>query len=653
MPLARRAPDVDTELGKKFDDAHVQEARPNHRKPSLFTWRPRRRRRLLLFIVGAYLLYLFYKNIPTDLRPAVERYDPRFAKPQPFQHAAQDDSTTSDDGAGQDYKGRLKFPWLSTTLYHARAATKGIDNSVLFAAADLYSVSDLIPLACEMARRRTNTVHFVLGGRDRVTIEGIQHVNGISNGDCPIFWHDAHLDHSSASAEERLETGMVVSADYIDAFLRPKAIITHDDNFEENYFYNAIRQSANWRGTTLISLPTKALDFIWLSRLDSSSLKAWNDVHVDMLVHAPTDSSGSLIRLLRSLEKADYLGSKPSLAIEMPFQTDPFLLEFVRTTASNEHFPVYTTLRRRVAPGMTPIQSTVRTVEAFYPKDSAGSHLLLLSPQAELSPSFYHYLKYTILRYRHSVHAVNESSNLLGVSLELPARKPTDDSLLSIPTESDTPFFKWQAPNSNAALYFGDKWAELHTFLASCLAAAARSKVEAREKLISTKYPSFMEELFELMRVKGYYMLYPSFPLTQGFSLATIHNDLYQPPEEFQVGSSPSDHQWDNYLQELRVTPVEDLNIELGSVERPLSRHPTINPLFQRLPLQVPELDTLPLLSFKGETTSPENFDANTKAFARKFSTSVGGCNEVPARLVQENENEPYNIDDLFCLDFH
>lgn len=285
-------------------------------------------------------------------------------------------------------------------------------------------------------------------------------------------------------------------------------------------------------------------------------------------------------------------------------------------------------------------------MEAFYPRDLTGSHLLFLSPQAELSPSFYHYLKYTTLRYRHSVNAVNESAHLLGVSLELPARNPTDDTLFSISSASDVPFFKWQVPNSNAALYFGDKWAELHKFLANRLAVSG-SQLTERNKFISKKYPSIMEDLLELMRAKGYYILYPSFPVTQGYSLATIHNDLYQLPEEFQAQNVLSDQRRDTHLEDLKNNPDEELIVDLGSIERPLSRHTTINPLLQRLPLQAPELESLPLFSFRGDPISQDDFNSNTKKFASEFSTVIGGCDDIPAEIGHE---EPYTIDNIFCL---
>lgn len=273
MRLVRRGDDVDAEIGKRLDDSYEKTDRFKPRKiSSTWPWRLRRRRRVLLFLVGAYLLYLFFKNMPTDLRPAVERYDPRFAKPRPVQSTLHEQAVSPHD-ADEEYDGPLRFPDLARSLFHARAVTKGANNSVLFAAADLSSVSDLVPLACEMARYRANTVHFALMGRDQVSIEGIQRVNGISDNDCPVFWHDAHLDRASSSTEERLVDGIYFGLEHTISFVHPKVIIAHGDGFEEHYFQIGLVDCADRTGVPLVSLLTKALSVMWISRLDSSSLR--------------------------------------------------------------------------------------------------------------------------------------------------------------------------------------------------------------------------------------------------------------------------------------------------------------------------------------------------------------------------------------------
>ncbi|KKA22247.1 Uncharacterized protein T310_3718 [Rasamsonia emersonii CBS 393.64] len=656
MPLSRRAFVADEELGKKDDDRRPVPGRV--KAPSLPTWRFPRRRRLLLILIGVYLLYLFFKHMPTDLPPAIERYDPRFAtgqsgwstqSPGSAGRPPPRDKDAVSDAEKYYYNGPVRYPHLAQSLYRARQSLRHPeDNSgVLFAASDLQSVADLIPLACEMARQRINTVHFALMGRDEVSIEGIQRVNGISDENCPLYWHD----YATWSTDIRMEVSVMAGLDYMRAFLNPKVVIAHDGSRDDSFFWKGVKQKTEQRGMSLIALSVRARDLMWISNLDSNSLKAWDKVHVEMLVHAPSESSGSLIRLLKSLEKADYLGSTPALTIELPPRTDPLLLDFLKSM----HWPSRSSesirLRRHVQPHrITPEESSVRTVESFYPRDPSMNHVLVLSPQTELSPSFFHYLKYTILKYRYSTHAVNESSQLLGISLELPSSKPTAESgpLIVPSSSSDIPFFRWQMPNSNAALYFGDKWAEFYSFLSNRLMARRSSDDVSRTKMISKKFPAFMENLLELIRARGYYMLYPSFPATQAFSLVTVHNDLYQPPEEFIFHDSQDSEQNDAALNDIEQKLTEDTVLELGSIERPLSQASTLTTLLHKLPQHLPDLSSLPLLSYNGEKLSNQEAEREAREYARTFSADIGGCRELPPK--GEGEKGLWSVEDIFCL---
>lgn len=206
MRISRRAFAADEELGKKDDD-HRPAGRTG--APSLLpAWKAPRRRRIVLALVGFYLLYLFFKNMPTDLRPAVERYNPELARlrqkggtlqsslgsmPQGV-NPHQPPPIQEDDEKNNDkyyYEGKIRFFTLARSLRPNWPSSYRREHSraVLFAGADLKSVADLLPLACEMARQGTNDVHFALMGRDDVSIQGIQRVNGISDEDCPMQWH--------------------------------------------------------------------------------------------------------------------------------------------------------------------------------------------------------------------------------------------------------------------------------------------------------------------------------------------------------------------------------------------------------------------------------------------------------------------------------
>lgn len=199
---------ADEELGKKNDD-HRPRQRPL-RRPS---WRTPRPRRLLLAVVGLYLLYLFFKNMPTDLTPAPERYNPELARARqkgqtppsnpspgvPPQDAPPRDETVKDIDKNKDgdyYDGDISLSHLMASLGRLpKPGPEGplFSRAVVFAGSNLASISDLIPLACQMAVRKKNIVHFVIMGRDEVSIEGIRQVNAVNNDNCPVLWHGMFL----------------------------------------------------------------------------------------------------------------------------------------------------------------------------------------------------------------------------------------------------------------------------------------------------------------------------------------------------------------------------------------------------------------------------------------------------------------------------
>lgn len=99
-------------------------------------------------------------------------------------------------------------------------------------------------------------------------------------------------------------------------------------------------------------------------------------------------------------------------------------------------------------------------------------------------------------------------------------------------TRTITPFL-WQAPNSNAALYFGDKWVELHDFISKILTSerSLPTPTTLNKKLVSKTYPSWLEHVLKLARARGYWTLYPNFDKYD--ALVTMHTDLYQAPPEY------------------------------------------------------------------------------------------------------------------------
>jgi hypothetical protein len=128
----------------------------------------------------------------------------------------------------------------------------------------------------------------------------------------------------------------------------------------------------------------------------------------------------------------------------------------------------------------------------------------------------------------------------------------------------------------------------------------------------------------------------------------TIHNELYQPPEEFISDPTSPSQENDAHLEDIENRLTEDTVLKLESIERPLSAPSTLRPLLQRLPRQLPELKSLPLMSFKADKVSSQQAESESREFAREFSISTGGCHEIPAKLAEDKSS--YTVKDMFCL---
>ena len=194
--------DGDEELGKKDDDHRPLNALPSsawsaRRSPS--TWK---RRRIFYAICAILLIYVFIKNLPTDLAP-LSRYAPNTQDPNPQKLPSDTKHPPTSkpkrplipsEAEEHYHDGPIKFYKLASSL-HGVARLDGqhdINKNVLFAASNLKSASEIIPMACEMARWERNDVHFAIMGRDDMGINEIKTINGAAEEDCNVHWHGLH-----------------------------------------------------------------------------------------------------------------------------------------------------------------------------------------------------------------------------------------------------------------------------------------------------------------------------------------------------------------------------------------------------------------------------------------------------------------------------
>lgn len=398
---------------------------------------------------------------------------------------------------------------------------------------------------------------------------------------------------------------------------------------------------------------------------------AWHTTYVDIVIHAPPESSGSLIRLLKSIEAADYFGARrPHITIELPAEIDPPLSHFLENLVwppidwSGAAHASQVTLRHRIPRHrLSPEEASSHLVESFFPARPKDSHVLLLSPQTELSPVYYHFLLYNLLEYKYSTYGLQTpgSKQLMGFSLELPSTYLNGSEKLDPPTlepesarlSSREPYestpFLWEAPNSNAAVYFGENWVELHSFLSARISLQdprlpADQRPPTRRKLISKTYPSWLEYAQELMRARSYFLLYPHFPNSDD-AIVTLHDELPQAPEEYPSMSSHSPP---------AAIPTLDPNDPFTTDP---SAHQPILPIRSEAPLLVsnlisllpnsgdlPELIYIPMLSHDGNLLSRSASVSTSLTFADEFRREIGHCDSGHKIVVQS-----MNARDLFC----
>ncbi|POS86731.1 hypothetical protein EPUL_000976 [Erysiphe pulchra] len=543
----------------------------------------------------------------------------------------------------------IKLPHLSSTLKAAsHTKNEAISNyNVVFAAASLKSAAALIPQACEMARWQRNNVHFLIMGRDDIPMNTLKSFNGIGEN-CKVKFHNARPDFSMCSSNTRMKSSVLSAFKEVNKFLKPEAILVDASRKEELWFREWIKSKAPDIEITIIELPENAEEKLkWTSLLDAKSLSAWNQVSVEIIIHPQPSATGSLVRLLESLKKADYFSSKPPhLTIELPHnieeQTSHYLNEFKWPPFNNPSQGNLLTLHHRIPQyDLTPEENSIRLLESFWPSDPFGSQVLVLSTQAEVSPLFFHYLKYLILEYKFSSEGSEKQDSLLGISLDLPSSYLNDTTSFEAPKINKREFlpFLWQAPNSNACLFFADKWIELHDFVSRSLNSQhtlpASNNPATSVKYVSKTFPSWLEYILQLARLRGYMTLYPNFG--NKFSLLTIHNELYRVPEEYKPDlesessfSSDSNGGSKKYLS-------------LKRKENPL----IVDSLFSSLLAQgkLPDISDLLMISWDGEELDASKLDTLTTNYQNLFRKETGGCTEEVSKKQVE-----FSAGDLFCL---
>jgi hypothetical protein len=696
----------DEELGKKDDD---------HKPGTMNPWSPsavwsgpsvryRSRKRWLVGGFALLCIWAFFYYMPPDILEPMNRppdpygngqfippkgpqrpqYQGPPARNSPVKQAPKGPppggpkKIKGDESVDHYYDGDIFFYKLPSSL-HAISRTQGfrrMNRNVLFAASSLKSASVLIPLACEMTRTGANNyVHVAILGRSELTLDEILEVNGVDRKECKAYWHDGRPDYAKYSSDFRAEASTASALDHINSYMHPQVVITDDSLSEDAFFVRQLRLKAAAFEWPILELPAGEADRLkWITRLEAQSLAAWHKTQIDIVIQSPTDASGSLMRLLKSLANADYSGlTPPRITVELPPDVDALtrsFLEFFMWPPANALQPRHTSqliIHHRI-PGqqISPEEASVRFLESFYPSHPNFAHVLLLAPNTQLSPIYFQWLKYQLLQHRYSTVSNAFSEELLGISLELPAMHLNGTTSFTPPSPEATdkyfaehskpvskgtkPPFMWQAPNSNAALYFGDKWIELHSFVQHRLTQFhSNPKSIPRAKLVSENLPAWTEYFLELIRARGYGMLYPA-SSQDAEALVTVHKELYHPPEEFSKKNTPKSND-----EEAGAPAIPPNNEPFVVTKDPFTHPPTVEhalsssyqPLHVQLPFagEDPDIGSIPHLAFDGQPINPMDENSLAETYAQLFRKEIGGCTGDRQRKVVQG-----NARDLFCF---
>ncbi|PHH87257.1 hypothetical protein CDD83_9123 [Cordyceps sp. RAO-2017] len=561
-------------------------------------------------------------------------------------------------GSAQNFNGPIKHVGLMSSL-QAISGTGGSftkNKNVLFAAASLRSASTLLPMACQMALEGENYVHFALMGRGDMPLLELLKINGIDET-CTLLLHDARPDHAATSTEQRMVLSVERALSFIHRFMHPQAILVDSTGAEEGYFLRGVRDLSKRTQAALIELPERPETRLsWLTKLDASALTAWNKVRFDIVVQSPSTGTGNLERLLRSVARADLGGHLvPHLVVELPSVVEAPLERFLAGYSwpppypGVKQAPSMLSLRHRISrQWLTQEESSVRFLESFWPSDPSHSYVLYLSPHMELSPHFFHYVKYTLLSQLHSRVAVRDENRLsmMAISFSVPATSlggtqpftppgpPRDDKAAAEGTA-----FLWQAPTSDAVLFLGERWIELHGYVAQVL--AKQQKMTASPALLAKKEvgknrPAWMEYALQLSRLRGYSTLYPSQQTAK--AIAAAHDDLPDEPDEFrgQAGAGGKEEK-----KKEKTEGLEDAGGDVFDVGSQVD-------MLGTLPGEdgQPQLGDLPLLAWEGQRTSEDEMAKKAAQLAAEFRRQVGQCAEED---VGSGRGADRHAKDLFC----
>lgn len=187
--------------------------------------------------------------------------------------------------------------------------------------------------------------------------------------------------------------------------------------------------------------------------------------------------------------------------------------------------------------------------------------------------------------------------------------------------------FLWQSPHSDAVVFMGNKWTELHRFLGEVLERQHSTAPSAMltEKIAGKQYPAWLEHMLRLSRARGYFTLYPSGDTSS--ALVTIHSDLAQPPDEYaqEQAAVSASHVAENH---------QAASAPLLGIKDTLPGRGALAPF-----------EAMPLLGWNGKGARLEELDRTMIQYMNQWRRLVGGCSDDEKDGLETNDAAK----ELFC----
>jgi hypothetical protein len=409
-------------------------------------------------------------------------------------------------------------------------------NKIMLILDGTYQEKYFRSLYCKLSLMKNNLISIVTTGNDRgldaSKLRIIIKNEGSSCGHIDVYDIGIQTDYFNIGDQVRKDIGHMIE------YLKPEVLIyakvtknpiTQGISSAIEGF-NTEKREENSNIITAIKLPLEEIEYIieLIIDLPFSALKKWNEPKIQIQI-ITQNRPDSLSRLINSLNASYYFGDDNiSLTVNMDRGADPVTIEFCSKFPWN--YGSKNVRRRVIQGGLLPA-----VIESYYPYNY-NDYGILLEDDVELSPFYYLWAKYTILKYRYGPDK-HLSQRLFGISLygqrqmelNMIGRRPYNPESIFRGTKFPrrSPYLS-QIPCSWGAVYFPEIWREFHEYLSERLDDETKYHLQniiVPNSRSSVKWKKSWKKYFiELVYLRGYVMLYPNFKNFTSFS--TNHAEI-------------------------------------------------------------------------------------------------------------------------------